>query len=255
MRGCCQIYPSDWGFLRKLEKRENCANFASMSYAARDIAKATKVEWQDRAAAFYYRVLNELKLVHRWIPVEELEVCGLPFLEIFRVRFDRVSRVYRAALGAGVDFAFITADHDCRNSPAAVFTRFKQRPRKWVYVTACNTGEDVGTLEPTAPRFLVEVVGPRRLLAVAAEIAAIEGLGDDDDQYEERLCELCAEQRLITRQLQRHGVYAGQPPSASSLQLFRFRLIREFPAMLAQTGTARGHRGWVVQHRRCGSDG
>ena len=161
-----------------------------MSYAARDIAKATKVEWQDRAAAFYYRALNELKLVHRWIPVEELEVCGLPFLEIFRVRFDRVSRVYRAALGAGVDFAFITADHDCRNFPAAMFTRFR------VYVTACNTGEDVGTLEPTAPRFLVEVVGPRRLLAVAAEIAAIEGLGDDDDQYEERLCELCAEQRL-----------------------------------------------------------
>ena len=66
-----------------------------------------------------------------------------------------------------------------------------------MYVTACNTGEDVGTLEPTDPRFLVEVVGPRRLLAVAsAEIAALEGLGDDDDQYEERLCELCAEQRL-----------------------------------------------------------
>ena len=89
--------------------------------------------------------------------------------------------MYRAALGAGVDFAFITADHDCRNFPAAMFTRFR------VYVTACNTGEDVGTLEPTAPRFLVEVVGPRRLLAVAAEIAAIEGLGDDDDQCEERL--------------------------------------------------------------------
>ena len=64
-----------------------------------------------------------------------------------------------------------------------------------MYVTACNTGEDVGTLEPTAPRFIVEVVGPRRLLAVAAEIAAIEGLGDDDDQCEEQLCELCASSR------------------------------------------------------------
>ena len=27
MRGCCQICPSDWGFLRKLEKRENCAKW------------------------------------------------------------------------------------------------------------------------------------------------------------------------------------------------------------------------------------
>ena len=183
-----------------------------MSWVGRNIAKATKVEWQDRTAAVYYRVLSESTLVHRWIPVEELGVYGLPFLDLFKARFE--GRVYRAAVGVGVDVAFITADYDCRKCPAGMFTRFKQRPRRWVYVTACNTGEDVGTIEPTDPRFLVEVVGPRRLLAVAAEIAAIEGLGDDDDQYEERLCELCAEQRLITRQLQRHGVYAGQPLSA-----------------------------------------
>jgi hypothetical protein len=180
---------------------------------------------QDRAAAVYYRVLSELTLVHRWIPVEELGVCGLPFLDLLSASVPPWGWGWTSS-----------------SSQLTMFTRFKQRPRKWVYVTACNTGEDVGTLEPTYPWFLVEVVGPWRLLAVAAEIAAIEGLGDDDDQCEERLCELCAEQRLITRQLQRHGVYAGQPPSASSLQLFRLRLIREFPAMLAQTGTPRTSR-------------
>ena len=70
------------------------------------------MEWQDRAAAVYYRVLSELTLVHRWIPVEELGVCGLPFLDLFKARFDRVRRVYRAAVGVGVDVVCITADYD-----------------------------------------------------------------------------------------------------------------------------------------------
>ena len=75
-----------------------------MSWVGRNIAKATKVEWQDRTAAVYYRVLSESTLVHRWIPVEELGVYGLPFLDLFKARFE--GRVYRAAVGVGVDVAF-----------------------------------------------------------------------------------------------------------------------------------------------------
>jgi hypothetical protein len=134
----------------------------SSSNATQTIGKAVKVEWQNRVASLYWRVLGEFHLLGRWIPVEELALMKLDFLPLFKARF--VDKVYRAPLVGGteawVDFVIVNAEYNCVNSPDGTFSRFNKRPRQLVYVTHCASGGEVGLLMPGAPRHLVELTGP-----------------------------------------------------------------------------------------------
>ena len=122
----------------------------SSSNSTRALSKAVKVEWQNRVASLYWRVLGELHLLGRWIPVEELALVKLDFLPLFKARF--VDKVYRAPLVGGteawVDFVIVNAEYNCVNSPDGTFSRFNKRPRQWVYVTHCVNGGEVGLLVP-----------------------------------------------------------------------------------------------------------
>jgi hypothetical protein len=174
-------------------------------------------------------------------------VCGLPFLEIFRVRFDRVSRVYRAALGAGVDFAFITADHDCRNSPAAMFTRFKQRPRKGVYVTACNTGEASRQLLDSSWKWLAHGGcwrSPPRSLPSRTLATTTTSMKSD-----------CASSVLNSASAAWRLRWAAAVCLLAAAVSFPSDQGVPCDAGPDRGGPHRSHRGWVVQHRHCGSDG
>jgi hypothetical protein len=130
--------------------------------SSQTLAKAVKVEWQNRVASLYWRVLGELHLLGRWIPVEELALVGLDFLPMFKTRF--VEQAFRGSLiggtEAGLDFVFVSAKYNCANSPEGTFARFAQRPRRWVYVTHCAAGGEVGVPVPAAPRHLIEYHWP-----------------------------------------------------------------------------------------------
>ena len=196
----------------------------SSSNATQTIGKAVKVEWQNRVASLYWRVLGELHLLGRWIPVEELALVKLDFLPLFKARF--VDKVYRAPLVGGteawVDFVIVNAEYNCVNSPDGTFSRFNKRPRQWVYVTHCASGGEVGLLMPGAPRHLVELTGPGRLRDIAALTEANEG-------------EL-AERQTIINQMSPSGDYPGRPPSSASLRAFRNRMYAEFTEMLDEEG-------------------
>ena len=130
--------------------------------SSRPVAKAVKVEWQNRVASLYWRVLGELHLLGRWIPVEELALVGVDFLPMFKTRL--VEQAFRGSLiggtEAGLDFVFVSAKYNCANSPEGTFARFAQRPRRWVYVTHCAAGGEVGVPVPAAPRHLIEYHWP-----------------------------------------------------------------------------------------------
>ena len=196
----------------------------SSSNSTRALSKAVKVEWQNRVASLYWRVLGELHLLGRWIPVEELALVKLDFLPLFKARF--VDKVYRAPLVGGteawVDFVIVNAEYNCVNSPDGTFSRFNKRPRQWVYVTHCASGGEVGLLMPGAPRHLVELTGPGRLRDIAALTEANEG-------------EL-AERQTIINQMSPSGDYPGRPPSSASLRAFRNRMYAEFTEMLDEEG-------------------
>ena len=49
--------------------------------SSQTLAKAVKVEWQNRVASLYWRVLGELHLLGRWIPVEESALVKTRFVE------------------------------------------------------------------------------------------------------------------------------------------------------------------------------
>ena len=194
--------------------------------SSQTLAKAVKVEWQNRVASLYWRVLGELHLLGRWIPVEELALVGLDFLPLFKTRF--VEQAFRGSLigrtEAGLDFVFVSAKYNCANSPEGTFARFAQRPRRWVYVTHCAAGGEVGVPVPAAPRHLVELIGPRRLNDIAALTEPNEGE--------------VAERQTITNQLKPTGDYPGRPPSVISLRCFRNRMYGEFKAMLNEVGAS-----------------
>jgi hypothetical protein len=186
--------------------------------SSQTLAKAVKVEWQNRVASLYWRVLGELHLLGRWIPVEELALVKTRFVE----------QAFRASLIGGteaaLDFVFVSAEYNCVNSPEGTFARFAQRPRRWVYVPHCATGGEVGVPVPAAPRHLVELTGPRRLNDIAALTAPNEGE--------------VAERQTITNQLKPTGDYPGRPPSVLSLRCFRNRMYGEFKAMLNEVGAS-----------------
>jgi hypothetical protein len=186
--------------------------------SSQTLAKAVKVEWQNRVASLYWRVLGELHLLGRWIPVEELALVKTRFVE----------QAFRASLIGGteaaLDFVFVSAKYNCVNSPEGTFARFAQRPRRWVYVPHCATGGEVGVPVPAAPRHLVELTGPRRLNDIAALTAPNEGE--------------VAERQTITNQLKPTGDYPGRPPSVLSLRCFRNRMYGEFKAMLNEVGAS-----------------
>ena len=194
--------------------------------SSQTLAKAVQVEWQNRVASLYWRVLGELHLLGRWIPVEELALVGLDFLPLFKTRF--VEQAFRGSLIGGteaaLDFVFVSAEYNCVNSPEGTFARFAQRPRRWVYVPHCATGGEVGVPVPAAPRHLVELTGPRRLNDIAALTAPNEGE--------------VAERQTITNQLKPTGDYPGRPPSVLSLRCFRNRMYGEFKAMLNEVGAS-----------------
>ena len=186
--------------------------------SSQTLAKAVKVEWQNRVASLYWRVLGELHLLGRWIPVEELALVKTRFVE----------QAFRASLIGGteaaLDFVFVSAEYNCVNSPEGTFARFAQRPRRWVYVTHCAAGGEVGVPVPAAPRHLVELIGPRRLNDIAALTEPNEGE--------------VAERQTITNQLKPTGDYPGRPPSVLSLRCFRNRMYGEFKAMLNEVGAS-----------------
>ncbi len=159
-------------------------------------------------------MLGELHLLGRCIPVEELALVGLDFLPLFKTQF--VEQVSRGSLigrtEAGLDFGFVSAKYKCANSPEGTFVRFAQRPRRWVYVTPCATGGEVGVPVPAVTRHLAESTGPQRLNDIAALTEPNEGE--------------VAERQTITNQIKQTGDYPTVCDFAAFFQISHARRIQ-----------------------------
>jgi hypothetical protein len=134
-------------------------------------AKAIKAAWQEDVARLYFRVLCELRLERRWIPTEELALAGVDFQSLFKAGRDGDTfRCPMAADGStNTHIVFRSATYNCADQQGVnVFARrFTRCPRNWTFVYECPSAAPVPAATPAAPRFLLELVGPQRLLAIS----------------------------------------------------------------------------------------